>query len=142
MRTKRQYSDAEKGEALATLDANKGNVRLTARICRVPEKTLADWRDGKGTPNAVADLRDVKKSDLADRFEEIVHQLLGAMPGKIEEATLLQCATTVGIAVDKMILLRSQSTPAPALTDEERFRRVEQILAQARARREAEGQVS
>ena len=45
---RRSYSDAERAEALAVLDANAGNVERTARHLGLPRKTLEGW-DGDTT---------------------------------------------------------------------------------------------
>src|SRR5262252_6413810 len=108
---KRRYSDQERAAALATLDANSGDVRRTARQVGVPEKTLAEWRDGRHHPD-VANLRGEKKAGLADRFEDVVHKILDVVPGKIADAGLAQLMTAAGIGVDKMLLLRKDQDGA------------------------------
>lgn len=137
MSGKRTYSDEEKAAALLALDANGGNVAKTAREARVPRKTLEEWEKGRIHP-AVANIRQHEREPLADRLEAMAHDLVDVMPDKLAEASLQQIALTLGIAVDKMRLLREQATAIQKnerLTDEERADRVAELLDRARARR-------
>ena len=112
---KRQYSDEDKATALAALDANDGNVKRTATQLGIPHKTLDDWAKGRNQNPAVADLRTRKRGSLADKFENLAHLIVDAMPSKIERATLSQCAVSSGIATDKAIRLRGEGLyPDPA----------------------------
>lgn len=105
-----RYSDKEKATVLAALDANEGNVALTARQSGVPDSTLRGWAKGRGTPAEIAELREHKKEELSERLEAIAHQLVDALPGKIGEASLQQTATSLGITIDKMQILRGGPT--------------------------------
>ena len=134
---KRQYSDEEKASALAALDANRGNVKATAQVLRIPASTLTRWRDGEGVVPAVADMREIKKADLADRLEDLAHLITDTMPNKLADADLQKLATSLGITIDKMRLLREQATSiSQNLTDEQRVERVADLLERARARRD------
>jgi len=99
------YSDEERATALASLDGNGGNRQRTARQLGIPRKTLATWASGPIHPG-LADLRHQKKRELADALEQVAYRLLDAIPGKLEGANLLELAITLGILVDKMLLLR------------------------------------
>ena len=46
-RTKRTYSDQEKGYALAQLEINGGNVKGTARATGIPWETLRTWKSAQ-----------------------------------------------------------------------------------------------
>jgi hypothetical protein len=59
---------------------------------------------------AVPDLRHQKKAALADRLEALAGRIVEAMPAKIAAANLLDLAKALGILIDKIILLRRQST--------------------------------
>ncbi len=133
---KRSYSDEEKASALAALAANGGDVHRTSRQVGVPRKTLEDWSKGRGVCLAVADIRQGKKADLADRLEDLAHQLADAIPGKIPTADLKQLGVSLGIAVDKMRLLREQPTSIEAhdLSDDEKLARLRQLAERAQAR--------
>jgi hypothetical protein len=102
------YSDEERATALAALDGNGGNRQRTARQLGIPRKTLATWASGAVHP-AVADLRHQKKRELADGLEQVAYLLLDAIPGKLEGANLQDLAISLGILVDKMLLLRGGS---------------------------------
>ena len=134
---KRSYSDEEKASALAALAANGGDVLLTSKQVGVPRKTLEDWSKGRGVCSAVADIRQEKKQDLADRLEDLAHRLVDAIPGKVAQADLKQLGVCLGIAVDKMRLLREQPTSIEGhdLSDDERLARLRQLAERAQARR-------
>lgn len=138
---RRQYSDEDKATALAALAANGGNVRKTSRDLGMPYDTLRSWAKGENINQGVVKLQPHKKKALADKLEDIAHKLAGALPEKIEEASLQQTATSLGIVVDKMQLLRGQPTNITddaSLTDDERAKRVASLLDAARARRDGQ----
>jgi hypothetical protein len=119
MKARRSYSDEQKAEALAGLDANAGNVARTARQLGLPRKTLDQWAKGRAHPG-VAKLRHQKKEELADHLEALAGRLLDAMPGKIAGASLIHLAVAVGILIDKMILLR-ETAKGPGLAKGKRL---------------------
>ncbi len=65
---KRVYSDEEKGLALAALDANNGIVARAARQLQIPRVTLLDWSQNRHVTKEVADIRHLKKKELAEKF--------------------------------------------------------------------------
>jgi hypothetical protein len=109
-RARHSYSTEDKAAALTLLDFHRGNVKRAARAAGVPRKTLAQWRDGKGVSAEVVSLHYLKRSDLADRIENLLHLLIDAVPGKIEQASLLETVKAAGIFIDKMQLLRGKPT--------------------------------
>ena len=124
------YSDSEKATALAALDANGGNVAATARQLKIPRKTLDGWKAGTNVHEEVAEIRQEKKRDLADEMEKIALNLVDAIPDKIKEASLQQTATSLGIAVDKMQLLRGKPTAINQdgeMTPEQRKARIDEL---------------
>jgi len=136
---RRSYSDEDKAVALAALEANGGNKQRTAKDLCIPKSTLTEWANGSGAKNAETELRHQKKADLANELEAIAHQLAGAMGDKIANANLQQTATSLGITIDKMQLLRGKPTGIVenvGLTDDERAARVAALLDAARARRD------
>lgn len=134
--TKRRYSDEEKAQALAILDACGGDVSKAARQAGVPRKTLGEWANGRAVVSVVAEIRQEKKAELSERLAEVAHKLVDAIPGKVSDATLQQVATSLGITIDKMQLLKGEPTAINAnLTDVERTDRVVALLDAARARR-------
>lgn len=136
---KRTYSDTEKAQALAVLDGNNGNIARTARHTGIPRATLTDWANNRGVSDDVPEIRHEKKQELADKLEAIAHQLADAIPGKIADAPLIQATSSLGIAIEKMRLLREMSTDnvyVNGLTEEQRAERVMGLLNYARARRD------
>jgi hypothetical protein len=116
---RRHYSDQEKAEALAALAANKGNVKLTARTLGIPRMTLAHWANGDCSPE-VTKLGHLKKGELASTLEALAHKHVDACPDKIADANLQATATSLGICVDKMLLLRGEPTEIKGqMTDQE-----------------------
>ena len=110
--TRRRHSEDTKATALAALAANGGNVGRTARQLSLPRKTLERWAKG-GVPDHVAQSGHVKKGVMADALEQIAWQLAEAIPDKIADATLSQTMTSLGIAIDKSLLLRQAAGPDP-----------------------------
>lgn len=106
--TRRRYSDEERADALVTLDACGGNLTKAAKMAGVPVMTLAHWRDG-AVSDGVTELRSVKREALADRLDSLAHQLLDALPDKIGEASLKDTAVSLGVAVDKALVLRGEA---------------------------------
>jgi hypothetical protein len=135
-RRTRRYSDSERAAALAALDANGGNVRKTAKQIGVPRKTLEEWSAGHCHPE-VQEIRKECRATLAERFEQIIHQILDVMPGKIADSGLQQLVVTAAIAVDKMQLLKganqSGNSGKPALTNEQRIAAITGLLAGGKA---------
>ncbi len=135
--TKRSYSDEEKASALAALVANGGNAKLTAQQTGVPRATLQRWASGEGVHPCVPGIGHQKKQDLADRLEDLAHRLVDAIPEKVSQADLKQLGICLGIAVDKMRLLREQPTSIEGhdLSDEEKLARLRALAERAQARR-------
>lgn len=125
------YSEDQKATALAALKANAGNVVKTARELNIPRGTLQSWQKGIGVNSEVLKSQQVKKAEIADRLEAIAHKIIDTLPSKMEEAKLGELATALGIAVDKMRLLRGESTQRMehALSPEDRALRVAEIMA-------------
>jgi transposase-like protein len=134
---RRAYSDDDKANALAALAANGGNVAKTARQLKLPRVTLLRWSAGQVHPE-VSNLGHQKRKALDRKLEDLAHRLVDALPGKIDRATLAQAAVALGIAIEKMRLLREQATDINAdanLSDDERLARIVAILDRARERR-------
>lgn len=136
---KRQYSDNDKATALAALDANSGNLKLTARELGIPASTLQRWRDGQVNDDVTV-LRTYKKDELAERLVEIAHQLIDAAPDKVKGANLQQIFTSLGIAIEKIQLLEGEPTERSEvidpLDDNTRATRIAALLDAARNRRD------
>lgn len=105
-----RYSDEEKATALAALDANGGNVARTARELDIPDSTLRNWANGRGVNDDIPQLRDQKKGELTEALRELAWMLIGAVPGKIDDANLSSVFTGLGITLDKLQLLSGEPT--------------------------------
>jgi transposase-like protein len=125
------HSDHRKAEALAVLQANGGNVAKTARQLGIPRATITLWRDG-GVSEDVTESCQGKKQDLADALEALVWKCVECLPDKLANANAKDAATVMGIATEKMQLLRERPTSIQKtetdLTPEERARRVAELL--------------
>lgn len=113
--SKRQYSDNDKALALATLDANAGDISKTSRLLKVPASTLTDWSQNRGVNPEVTEIREVKKQELAEKLEEVAHALTDniLIRAKTDFSVLVPLkdfAVTLGIAIDKMQLLKGEPT--------------------------------
>ena len=109
----RQYTDEDRYIALAAVDLNGGNVYRTAVALNIPAKTLDDWVKARikrmeTRAEEFAKGRNEKRGDLAAKLEDVAHTIVEAMPSKVAKATLSQSAVAVGIAIDKVRVLRSQ----------------------------------
>ena len=105
-----KYTEEKKAETLAYFSATGDNQRKTARDCRIPLSTLQRWISGGSVNDTVTAKAVIKKGELADRLEALAQLLVDAAPDKIAEASLQMVATSLGIAVDKMQLLRNKPT--------------------------------
>jgi hypothetical protein len=101
----RRYSDDDRASALAAVAANGGNVSKTARELGIKVTTLRQWKCGERHPEAIQ-MSQGKKLPLADAIETVVDKMVAAVAGKIDDASLQQLATSIGILTDKMLLLR------------------------------------
>ena len=132
-----KYTEAQRAETLAYYEAC-GSQRKTALECGVPISTVRAWANGVKMNDDVRMNITAKKIDLADRIETLAHLLIDSAPGKIGDANLLQTMTSLGIAIDKLRLLRDKPTQiiddVSSLTDEARNSRVAQLLDLGRAR--------
>lgn len=139
---KRQYSDNDKAVALATLDASDGNIRQAARVLKLPESTLTDWSNGRGTCPEVAEIREDKKVELAGKLEEVAHALtdnilLRAKSDFSMLTPLKDFAVSLGIAIDKMQVLKGEPTSinkdVSERSNEERANRILELVKPAKA---------
>jgi transposase-like protein len=146
-RSRRDWDYDEKIAAINALEANRGNLVLTAEQTGVPKSTLWMWANihkaGKLIPTTapqpdaelVAEANAKFQRDLASKLESLVHKLLDSAPEKIERANLRDTMVAVGIGIEKMKLLRGEPTEitrreesVKSLTDEQ----LADVLALAR----------
>lgn len=118
MARRRSYSDNDKATVLASLDANGGNLKRTARETGIPVSTVRSWRDGVGVSERVEEFRPIKRAELSTLFEDEIYAIFDLLPEKRKEATYQQLATSLGIYTDKMRLLRNLPTEIVGLMPE------------------------
>jgi len=107
----RSYSERERAEALAALDAFGGNVLATARALDMPARTLEEWSKGRGVHADVAELRVQKRVGLAAQLETLAYRIVEAVtPEDIQKASLRDKMVACGIIIEKVQLLRGQPT--------------------------------
>lgn len=132
------HSDETKAEALAMLAGTRNNFGEVSRKLKIPDRTLRFWASGEHINTDVAKNADIKKTELSDRIEELAHKLIDAAfdADKIADASLQQVTTSLGIAVDKMRLLREQPTEisSDGLTDDQRMAKLTSLYGAVRAR--------
>lgn len=108
-RRTRNYSDGEKAKALITLDLCGGNLSKASRETGIPLTTIKDWNDGKIT-NDITEARNGTKESLADLCEQAAYEFIEQARTTVESSKGTQAATGAAIFIDKMRLLRDQST--------------------------------
>lgn len=108
MATRKTYSEDDKSTTLAFLEANRGNVRATARQTGISRNTIQYWASGGGVNAQVAETSAIKKGDLAALWEAEAEAAL-AMAKQIRgsgDTTYRDLITAAGIATDKVTRLR------------------------------------
>ncbi len=113
---KRKYSDDEKAGTLAALDANRGNALQTSKQLGIPRTTIKRWV-AEGVNPDVTVLRHEKRRELSEKLEDIAHTLSDniLMRAAVQdvEIPLKDFATSLGIVIDKMQVLRGMSNQIP-----------------------------
>ena len=106
-----RYTDEQRVQTLAALEANGGNVARTSRACQVPRPTIILWRDqaiAAGTDLALT-APDIVKTDWADLYgraaslgaQIITRNLKRYRHIDLKPSELRDVAVVSGIAVDK-----------------------------------------
>lgn len=111
---KHLYSDKEKAAALTALAASGNNLSQVSKVFKIHVNTLRSWLNKESGINEdiQADVDD-KKDDLADRLEEFARLALEDVIAKITEGrggAPGSLMIAIGIALDKMQLLRGEAT--------------------------------
>jgi hypothetical protein len=91
----------------------KGNIKATSEKTGVPWSTIKYWSEGGAVNREVTKLRDIKKGDLADLFEQEAREALAHARETRETASYMQAMTAAGIAADKASMLREKVAPTP-----------------------------
>ncbi len=140
----RAYSDREKAEALAYLDANiipklgRPNWSQAATALGIPRRTLSDWYTGAhGVNGEVVVARQENREDIASKFRDLRDSCLNAIaPYKLQMADAKSLVTMAAILTDKIQLLDGNPTSihGHVLTEGERVSEIARLLDRARAR--------
>lgn len=96
----KRYTEAERSAALAALTAAGGDTSRVSRDLGIPRSTLRAWRD-QGEPEQVPDAR----RDLARLVLEAATSMARTLPSHIEGAGLRDLSVSLGILIDKLVLL-------------------------------------
>lgn len=107
---RRQYTDSDKAAALVALEANGGNVKLTARQLGLPRQTLALWAQNKHISADVPNIQHQKRDELLTLFMDEIQAALDLMASKRHEASYRDLVRAVGIFTDKYQLLSGAAT--------------------------------
>jgi hypothetical protein len=109
---KRPYSEDDQAAALAVIKSLNGNILAASRATGVPRSTLRKWKDGEGIVRTVAGKSQAKQVELAAAFERLceLHLRNASRPGKIRKSSARDSTVCAGIAIDKVRLLRGEST--------------------------------
>lgn len=107
--TKRRYSDADKLKALTALDLNGGELLKTSTSLGIPIATLSNWRDGIVSAD-VSKIRKENRDNLADICETAAYEFIAQARSTVDASKGTQAATGAAIFIDKMRLLRGEST--------------------------------
>ena len=111
----RQFTEDERASAIATLTANRGNAKRTARNLGIPRTTLRQWVGRAKSSTAVPAktspaVVDAYKGRLARKFEEFADLALDEVPSRIPTMSGRDLLFQAAIATDKVLLLRGQAT--------------------------------
>jgi hypothetical protein len=105
-----RYTDADKAAALAHLQSKGCGITEAARDLGLPVATLKDWVSGKYLPSTTREKYGAIKEGMSARLEEIVYQVIDAIPERIPTASLRDLGAILAVAIDKMRLLRNEPT--------------------------------
>jgi transposase-like protein len=124
----RNYSDEDKAAVLAHYEAAK-SLRKTAAAFGIAVSVVHLWSKNQDAPSAPSpESVQEKKEDLADVFERLAYQATKHCADTMELAKPGEAALIAAQSVDKMRLLRDQST---SITEKVQPRSVEERDAMA-----------
>ena len=107
---------------MAALHANEGNIKLTAEQFGHSWQTVKRWYCSDvpgGDCESVDEKSRQKKAELADKLEDIAHGVLDSILNReYDSIGFKEGMTGVGIAIDKMRLLRGAGEAATSGMDD------------------------
>jgi transposase-like protein len=109
------YTDEQVANAIAMLRANGGNAKRTASQLGIPRTTIRAWAGRSHSVSARP--KQVKTSivqnrsrEIADSLEDLAAKAVGFADSKMETASYKDLLIGVGIAIEKVQLLRGGAT--------------------------------
>lgn len=110
-RKQQRYTDEQKAIALAVLAVFDNNYKKTSRETGIPPRTLKHW-SSNGVRSQSAELLPIKKQQIQSLLMEHVITMLGVMDKKkYRDASITQLYTSIGIALDKVMVLDPDYVP-------------------------------
>jgi transposase-like protein len=104
----RDYPVELKAAVIAAIEQNGGNVLATSRLFNLPRDTVNYWW---ANSERFVEIKQQTRLALADKCENIAHSLADSIESHdLSIVPLAQKATTLGIVIDKMQLLRGLPT--------------------------------
>lgn len=128
----RRYSTEDVATALAYVDTAP-SILAAAEDLNIPHRTLAAWSNGELQTMPDSATVAIAREDLAVRLEKLAHLACDRAAQAMPSASAAQAAVVMGVSIEKMRLLRDQSTSnlASNLTESEATDRAASILAKA-----------
>lgn len=113
IKKRRRYTDEEKAAALALTEFNSNldyPIAVTAKALQVPDSTIDTWKKGEWVSDKAKALSGEKKQNLAELCEAYAIKSLTGLLGDGASPVTPRDFASIGIAIDKMLLLRGQPT--------------------------------
>lgn len=139
-----RYTDEFRANSIIMLEMSgypdkPGALMETAKYLKVPHATLSRWYNGKRNPPP-SEMVQIKKEEIVALLKGEIGAALKEMGQARKDADYKELATSIGIMVDKMQLLDGEPTARTEviheLSDDERIKRVDELLNRGRARRD------
>lgn len=108
------YTVEEQQRALLTLAYNNGNRKRTENETGVSRKTLGIWEDAL-SPEERSELAARVHEQLEPKLSRIVSRLADRLDCGLDSLSVSQIPVALGITVDKLRLLRGESTSNSAV---------------------------
>lgn len=139
-----RYTDEFRANSIIMLEMSgypdkPGALMETAKYLKIPHATLSRWYNGKRNPPP-SEMVQIKKEEIVALLKGEIGAALKEMGQARRDADYKELATSIGIMVDKMQLLDGEPTARTEviheLSDDERIKRVDELLNRGRARRD------
>lgn len=136
------YDARFKAAALELLKANRGKLKTTAKLLKIPPSTLKDWRDGKFVSSQTHEIREAVKGDIAEEFEQTARLYMGRAqdPAAIAQTSGYYAVMAASKSMETAQLMRGLPTSisGSVMSEDERRLRLAELLAKIEARAKAD----